>query len=218
MGRRTWVGLLGLAVAVSLTGCNGGSRPEQATAGASTPAISTPSPSGTTGPVAPVPPARVGTPAASQRVRFVPAAVVLPGGATAPVKPASTVDGLLVVPEQVQQVGWWDGGAQAGEPFGSVVIAGHVDSDTGGLGFFARLLRVRTGDEISVRAVGHRATYRVSRVESVPQDALATGSDAFDQAGPHRLVLITCTGAYDRSRGGYQNNLVVTALPVGPAT
>jgi LPXTG-site transpeptidase (sortase) family protein len=144
--------------------------------------------------------------------------VVLPGGATAPVRPSSTVDGLLVVPERVHQVGWWDGGAQAGDPFGSVVLAGHVDSATEGLGFFARLLRVRTGDEITVRAVGHRAAYKVTRVESVPQDALATGSDAFDQLSPHRLVLITCTGEYDRSRGGYQENLVVTAMPTGPAT
>ena len=33
----------------------------------------------------------------------------------------------------------------------------------------------------------------------------------------HRLVLITCTGAYDASRGGYADNLVVTALPIGLA-
>jgi LPXTG-site transpeptidase (sortase) family protein len=217
--RRSWTALA-LAVGVTITGCNGGSRPGPSAAAAPTPAAvsGTTRPTGTTESVAPVPPARSGTPAASQRVRFVPAVVVLPGGATAPIQPASTVDGLLVVPEQVQRVGWWDGGAQAGDPFGSVVLAGHVDSATEGLGFFVRLLKVRTGDEIAVRAVGHHATYRVSRVESVPRNALATGSDAFDQAAPHRLVLITCTGAYDRSRGGYQRNLVVTALPVGPAT
>jgi hypothetical protein len=39
------------------------------------------------------------------------------------VLPATTVDGLLKVPENVQHVGWWDGSAQAGEPFGSTVIA-----------------------------------------------------------------------------------------------
>jgi len=37
------------------------------------------------------------------------------------VQPAETVDGLLKVPENVQHVGWWDGSAQAGEPFGATV-------------------------------------------------------------------------------------------------
>lgn len=164
-----------------------------------------------------VPPARVGTPAASQRVRFVPATIVLPGGARAPVVPASTVGGQLAVPERARRVGWWDGGAQAGDPFGSVVIAGHVDSATDGLGFFVRLLRVSVGDEVVLSGSGRKASYRVVEVRSMPQDALATTGGAFDQTGDHRLVLITCTGRFDRARGGYDQNLVVTAVPVGPA-
>jgi LPXTG-site transpeptidase (sortase) family protein len=164
-----------------------------------------------------VPPARVGTPAASQRVRFVPSAIVLPGGARASVFPARTVDGQLVVPERVRRVGWWDGGAQAGDPFGSVVIAGHVDSATDGVGFFARLLRVGVGDPVVLLGDGRRAAYRVVGVRSVPKDALATTGGAFDQTTDHRLVLITCTGTYDASRGGYDRNLVVTALPDEPA-
>ncbi|HEY0616753.1 MAG TPA: class F sortase [Kribbella sp.] len=164
-----------------------------------------------------MPPGRVGTPAASQRVRFIPAEVVLPRGAQAPVLPASTVDGQLVVPERVQRVGWWDGGAEAGDPFGSIVLAGHVDSATDGLGFFVRLLRVRPGEVVVLRGAGHSASYRIGSVVSVPKDALATKSGAFDQTGDHRLVLITCTGAYDRARGGYEKNLVVTATPIGLA-
>ena len=42
-------------------------------------------------------------------------------------------------------MGWWDGSARAGEPFGSTVIAGHVDSATEGIGFFARLLQDQGG-------------------------------------------------------------------------
>jgi LPXTG-site transpeptidase (sortase) family protein len=160
------------------------------------------------------PPVRVGTPAASQRIRFVPAVLELPGGYTSPVDAASTVDGRLVVPESVRRVGWWDGGAQAGDPFGALVIAGHIDSATEGLGFFVRLLAVRPGDVVTVANVGHRASYRVVSVRSVPRHALSVGT--FDQTGPHRLVLITCTGRYDRGRGGYERNLVLTALPTGP--
>ena len=149
-------------------------------------------------------------------MRFVPGEVRLTGGARAPVRPAATVAGELRVPEDVAEVGWWDGSAQAGDPFGHTVIAGHVDSATMGIGFFARLLDLERGDLVRVSGEGHRATYRVVSVAAVDQDALAVSSDAFDQRGPHRLVLLTCTGTYDPARGGYSQNLVVTAVPVGP--
>jgi LPXTG-site transpeptidase (sortase) family protein len=151
-------------------------------------------------------------------VRFVPERLTLPGGARAQVLPASTVNGELKVPERVQHVGWWDGSAYAGDPFGNTVIAGHVDSATEGIGFFARLLKVRKGDVVTVRDGSHAQRYRVSKVTTVAKRALASDSRAFDQAGPHRLVLITCTGDYRPDRGGYDSNLVITAQPLGRAT
>ena len=206
------IALLTAALLLTGAGCGASSGttsapPPPATAGAPTPQSSDQG--------GEVPPARVGTPAASQRIRFVPSSIVLPGGSRAPVDPASTVDGLLAVPENVQRVGWWDGGAQAGDPFGALAIAGHVDSAKSGLGFFVRLQNIRVGETITLRDSGHQASYKVTSIRSVPQDALATGT--FDQTGPHRLVLITCTGRYDRARGGYERNLVVTAMPVGLA-
>jgi LPXTG-site transpeptidase (sortase) family protein len=171
----------------------------------------------TTAPVQPVPSARLGAPAPSTRVRFVPTSVVLPGGARAAVEPAQTVDTVLAVPENVRHVGWWDGSAEAGDPFGSTVIAGHVDSASEGLGFFARLLRVQRGEVVTVQDGQHRQRYRITSVRTVAQQALATTSAAFDQTGAHRLVLITCTGAYHPERGGYQSNLVVVAEPLGAA-
>ncbi|MFP5282026.1 MAG: class F sortase [Actinomycetes bacterium] len=158
---------------------------------------------------------RTGRPADSTRVRFVPQTLTLPGNARAPVKPAVTVDGELRVPEDVQHVGWWDGSAYAGDPFGSTVIAGHVDSRTAGVGFFARLLGTEIGDKLTVSGDGHRASYRVVAVSAVAKEALAADSRAFDQRGDHRLVLVTCTGRYRPERGGYDSNLVVVAAPVG---
>ena len=164
-----------------------------------------------------VPPARVGSPAPSQRIRFVPTSIELPGAKRAPVDPASTQsDGILAVPENVSRVGWWDGGSEAGDPFGALVIAGHVDSKTEGLGFFARLRQMRVGETVTVANGTYRASYRIINVRAVQKNALATGT--FDQTGPHRLVLITCTGTYIHSRGGYQQNLVVTAIPTTPVT
>jgi LPXTG-site transpeptidase (sortase) family protein len=129
------------------------------------------------------------------------------------VLPAATVDGVLKVPDNVQQLGWWDGSARAGEPFGSTVIAGHVDSATEGIGFFARLLKIKIGDTVTLRADSRRLSYRVISVRKVAKEALATDSQALKQTGPHRLVLITCTGNYHRDRGGYDSNLVVVAKP-----
>ncbi len=116
------------------------------------------------------------------------------------------------MPEHVQRVGWWDGGAEAGDPFGAVVLAGHVDSATEGIGFFVRLRQVKAGEIVVLNGDGgHSAEYRIDSVVSVPKNALATESGAFDQTGDHRLVLITCTGAYDRVQRWLRKNLVVTA-------
>jgi LPXTG-site transpeptidase (sortase) family protein len=165
----------------------------------------------------PVPSARVGKPARTERVHFVPETVVLPGGAQAPVQPAVTVDGQLQVPENVQHVGWWDGSAYAGDPFGRTVIAGHVDSANGSDGFFVRLERIKQGDVVTLRAGERRLSYKITAVQVVARQALATDSQAFDQSGAHRLVLITCTGDYRRDRGGYESNLVVIGKPLGLA-
>lgn len=159
--------------------------------------------------------AQVGGPAKSTRIRFIPERVTLPGGAHAAVEPARTVDGELLVPENVLHVGWWDGSAYVGDPFGSTVIAGHVDSATEGIGYFARLLRVKVGDVVTVAGAGHHLRYRVSSVQTVAKQALARDSLAFDQTSDHRLVLITCTGTYRPDRGGYDSNLVVVAQPLG---
>lgn len=207
--------MLGLLLScVALEGCAaqvGEAVPSSEAGGGGSPAVVQPEPSSS------VVPGRIGTPAASQRIRFVPAELVMPGGAKAAVLPASTVDGQLVVPEHIERVGWWDGGAEAGDPFGSVVIAGHVDSAKEGIGFFVRLLKIKAGEVVVLRGAGHSASYKVTSVVSVPKNALAAESDAFNQTSDHRLVLITCTGAYDRSRGGYEKNLVVTATPLGLA-
>jgi hypothetical protein len=111
------------------------------------------------------------------------------------------VDGFLVVPENVQHVGWWDGSAQAGEAFGSTVIAGHLDSATEGIGFFVRLRKIKVGDTITLRANSHWLKYRVTSVRQVAKKALATKSRRFSKAAriawcSSRVpATITATGA-----------------------
>lgn len=161
------------------------------------------------------PPAiRRGTVAATARVRFVPALIELPSGDTAVIEPVRTIDGVLQVPADVGHVGWWDGSADAGDPFGSTVIAGHVDSREQGLGFFAQLLVIRVGDTVTLRSGTDALTYRVVSTSLVNKQALASDGQAFDQHGPHRLVLLTCSGQWHAELRSYESNLVVVADPV----
>jgi len=43
---------------------------------------------------------------------------------------------------------------------------------------------------------------------------LASDNQALDQRGPHRLVLITCSGQWHPEVRSYASNLVVVADPV----
>ena len=130
-------------------------------------------------------PARIGTPAPSTRARFVPTSVELPGRGSAPVVAERTVDGTLQIPEDISSIGWWDGSAIAGDPFGATVLAGHIDSRTQGLGFFAALLLVGRGDRITVRNGAQTLTYRVDSTQLIRKDALAAdGHGAVPARGP----------------------------------
>ena len=85
-----------------------------------------------------------------------PRSATLPSGRTVPVSAVgTTADGLLAVPDDIDVAGWWQGGARLGDPFGSILVAAHVDSRTQGLGPFAELLTATPGQRI--RAAVRRA-------------------------------------------------------------
>jgi hypothetical protein len=102
-----------------------------------------------------------------------------------------------------------------GDPFGPTVIAAHIDSRTQGLGPYVELLRVRRGDEIALRSANLVERFRVASLRLVPRSSLAGVTDIFSPEGPRRLVMVTCAGPYDATRGGYQNLAIVTARPAG---
>ncbi len=128
----------------------------------------------------------------------------------------TTAAGVLDVPDDISVAGWWRGGSRLGDPFGSVLVAAHVDSRTQGLGPFAELLSVPAGARIRLRSDSLSRTYEVRSRRLVPQGLLQDDSWIYDASGESRLTLVTCAPPYDASRGGYQNLAVVTALPVGP--
>lgn len=181
-------------------------------------------PQSTTGPTRPLPSASraggvspaqtAGTPASQTRTA-VPTQVVLPDGAVVPVDRAD-LDGAqaLAIPDDPARAGWWTGGARVGEPFGSVVVAGHIDSRRYGIGPLAALRDVAAGDVVSAGDGDVTVRYRVESVQQIAKADLSRNSELFDQASPHRLVLITCDGEFDPVARRYADNLVVTAAPV----
>jgi LPXTG-site transpeptidase (sortase) family protein len=161
----------------------------------------------------PVPTAREARPAAGD-TRFVPERIDLPGGAYSAVVPVATVGNELVVPEDPTKVGWWDGSSYVGDPYGSTVIAGHVDVFDRGIGFFFRLWNIKVGERVVLSAGDVRQAYKITTVRQVPRTDLVDDAEVFDIAGPPRLVLITCAGEFRPERGGYSRNLIVVAHPV----
>ena len=146
--------------------------------------------------------------------RFVPERIDLPGGAYTAIVPVATVGNELVVPEDPTKVGWWDGSSYVGDPYGSTVIAGHVDVFDRGIGFFFRLWQIKVGERVVLSAGDVRQAYKITTVRQVPRTDLVDDAEVFDIDGPPRLVLITCAGEFRPDRGGYSRNLIVVARPV----
>ena len=209
-GRTTWVpaALVTVTALIAVSGCAPAQEPASPNAGTTAPGGSA---------AEPVRPAQR---ASSQVLPEPPRTLRLPGGTTVRVRAVGTrPDGRLAVPRDVRTAGWWRGGSRVGDPFGAVLVAGHVDSRTQGLGAYAELLTVRRGEEVVVGT----ATLR----QTVP-DPLPAPRAAVDRWRPGRR----CTRRADPSdwswsparrrttwrAAGYQHLAVVTAYPVGRPT
>lgn len=119
----------------------------------------------------------------------------------------------LEVPDDVRLVGWYDLGVPPGADRGSAVLVAHRDSRTQGHGVFYDLGQLNVGDPVVVRNdAGERLRYTVVSRESILKKRLPY-EELFAVDGPPRLTLISCGGYYDPDNGGYQDNVVVTAVP-----
>jgi hypothetical protein len=131
-----------------------------------------------------------------------------------PVRPVGVApDGQMQLPPDPRVLGWYRyGPAPGASTGGSVVVAGHLDSRRLGLGPLAKLRDLRVGDSVVVTTSdGGTSTYTVRQLERFDRQALP--AEVFSRSGPERLRIVTCGGEYDAEAGGYQQNLVVTALP-----
>ena len=138
-------------------------------------------------------------------------------GLRMPVLPRGVDDrGAMALPDSASTVGWYRFGSRPLDQSGATVLAGHVDTRAEGAGPLAGLAALRVGDLIEVRAGRRIVTYSTTSVTRVSKTLLDLPA-VFSRAGPPRLHLVTCGGAYLPEDGGYQDNVVLAArrLPSG---
>ena len=66
-----------------------------------------------------------------------------------------------------------------------------------------------------LNSAGDELAYKVVSRESIVKKRMPL-EELFAIDGPPRLTLISCGGYYDKDNGGYQENIVVTAVQVAP--
>lgn len=124
-----------------------------------------------------------------------------------------TADGQMDLPTTPLVAAWYRYGPAPGDPAGASVIAGHVDTLTGGVGQMSRLASLHDGDIISVTSGSSVRRYSVTSVAWAHKSTLDLAT-LFDRQGPPQLHLVTCGGHYDRALRHYEDNVIVVASPV----
>jgi hypothetical protein len=151
-----------------------------------------------------------GPPAAPSQLRIDGVDVSMPIAAT-----GVQSDGQMELPDDPSVIGWYKFGAAPGDRRGSAVLGGHVDSVDEGIGPLVRLASVQVGERVVVTdGEGRPVAYQVSSVQRITKSALPVDT-LFRPGGRHQLVVITCGGRYLADAGGYEDNIVVLARPVG---
>ncbi|WP_406056984.1 class F sortase [Streptomyces sp. NBC_01077] len=118
--------------------------------------------------------------------------------------------GRLATPpvDSPQVVGWYAKGVTPGER-GTAVVVGHRDTRTGPA-VFLNLDSLSPGNTVRVaRADGRVAVFTVDRVRTYAK-AEFPDKEVYGSTGRPELRLLTCGGAFDRSKG-YEANIVVFA-------
>jgi LPXTG-site transpeptidase (sortase) family protein len=120
----------------------------------------------------------------------------------------------IEIPEDIRYVGWYELGVPPGVDRGSAVLVAHRDGREQGRGVFYYLGTLNVGDKVYVKtSAGDELPYKVVSRESILKKSLPY-DELFAVDGPARLTLISCGGYYDPDNGGYQDNVVVTAVPM----
>jgi hypothetical protein len=122
--------------------------------------------------------------------------------------------GVIDVPVNAWNAGWYSGGPVPGAP-GDSVIEGHAGYP-GQPMIFGKLATLRPGAQVVVvLSDGSRELFLVTSMSSVP---VGTAPPGFAEPyGPPRLTLITCTGYFNQDTYSYSSRLAVELRYAGLA-
>ena len=113
--------------------------------------------------------------------------------------------------DQPGVVGWYGSGTAPGAR-GAALMVGHVDTATRPAVFY-RLSTLEPGETVRVvRSDGRVAEFTIDDVRVLPRENFdARQAYGSHEPGRAELRLITCGGTFDRARGSYTANVVVSA-------
>ena len=142
-----------------------------------------------------------------------PVTLDIPGqSVSAPVEPVVSADGVLAVPEQPTTVGWWSASARPGSGRGPIVIDGHVDSATLGVGALFRLSEMNAGATVRIETSSDTTISYVVVARKSFDKASGLPPSLFAPTNGEQLLLISCGGAFDSEKKSYEDNIVVRAV------
>jgi hypothetical protein len=116
-------------------------------------------------------------------------------------------DGTLSTPA-FTDAGWYKLGTAPGD-IGPAIIVGHVDSTTGPAVFY-RLPLVKVGAQVQVQRDGQWLTFTVTAINRYAKANFPTDL-VYGPTPTPELRLITCGGAFDATKGSYEDDIVVFA-------
>jgi sortase (surface protein transpeptidase) len=118
-------------------------------------------------------------------------------------------DGTIETPSvhQPKQASWYSGSPRPGD-VGPAIVLGHVDGDHQ-QGVFYRLRELKVGSKVDIeREDGSTVSFTVYKVVHADKDEFPTNLVYGNTAGSE-IRLITCGGAFDRSKRSYEDNIIV---------
>lgn len=120
-------------------------------------------------------------------------------------------NGVLGVPADPSEIGWWADGPVPGTERGTSILAGHVNTADRGPGALKDIEQLEQGDQLIVEGWGEAVTFEVDLVVRFARGDVPSG--AFDQRLSGRLAIVSCSDL-DEETGQYRDNLFVYAKRV----
>lgn len=117
-----------------------------------------------------------------------------------------TTLGMMGIPEQVTNVGWFKFGYRPGE-VGSAVIAGHFNDSFGEGAVFENLYKLKKGDILYVE--DDNGVFTVFTVQKSAVYDAGFADEIFNRNDGTYLNLITCDGVWDGIKKSFSKRLVV---------